>query len=157
MSLPSAHPAARLAQEIEAADRLVALLKQEQEHLIKADIEGLTALTEKKTEAVGKMSELAMMRHRSLADAGLPANEEGMQQWMKRKAAAPASSDWSRLLELMRSAQELNRTNGILINTHLSRNQSALGVLQQNAQSGSFYGPNGQATAKPAGRGLVVG
>lgn len=153
-----ANPAAHLAQEIEAADRLVALLKQEQEHLIKADIESLTALTEEKTRAVSNMSELAMARHRHLAASGLPPTEEGMQQWMKSIASAtPASRAWSRLLELMRSAKELNRVNGILINTHLSRNQAALGVFQQQAKGGDLYGPDGQATAKPAGRGLVVG
>jgi flagella synthesis protein FlgN len=158
MLVSAIDPSAHLAQEIEAADRLVALLKQEQEHLIKADIESLTVLTEEKTRLVSAMSELAMARHRSLAASGLSATEEGMQQWMKGLApAAPASRAWSRLLELMRSAKELNRTNGILINTHLSRNQSALGVFQQQAKGGELYGPNGQATAKPTGRGLVVG
>ncbi len=152
------HPAAHLVEEIEAADRLVALLKQEQEYLIKADIEGLTALTEEKAKAVSAMSELATARHRSLASAGLPATEEGMQQWMKSVApTAPAGRSWSRLLDRMRSAKELNRTNGILITTHLSRNQSALNVLQQNVRGDAFYGPNGQATVKPSGRGLVVG
>jgi flagellar biosynthesis protein FlgN len=155
----AASPAAHLAQEIEAADRLVALLKQEQEHLIKADIESLIALTEEKSKTVSHISELSMMRHRELASAGLPATDEGMQQWLKSvDQAAPAGRSWSRLLDLMRTAKELNRTNGILINTHMSRNQAALDVLQQNSsQGGAFYGPNGQATAKPAGRGLVVG
>lgn len=158
MSPSVVDPAAHLAQEIEAADRLVALLKQEQEHLIKADMESLTALTEEKAKAVSAMSELALARHRSLAATGLPATEQGMQQWMKGMApVTPASRSWSRLLDLMRSAKELNRTNGILISTHLSRNQAALSVFQQNAKGGEFYGPNGQATARPAGRGLVVG
>lgn len=157
-AVSAANPAAHLAQEIEAADRLVALLKQEQAHLIKADIEALTALTEEKAKAVASMSELAMARHRSLASSGLPATEEGMQQWMKSPApTAAANRAWSQLLELMRTAKELNRTNGILINTHLSRNQAALGVLQQNTQGGAFYGPDGQASAKSTGRGLVVG
>lgn len=153
-----ANPAAHLAQEIEAADRLVALLQQEQEHLIKADIDGLTAVTEEKTRAVSAMSELAMARHRSLAASGLAATEEGMQQWIKSLApAAPASQAWSQLLQRMRSAKELNRTNGILINTHLSRNQAALGVFQQSTQGNALYGPDGQASAKSSGRGLVVG
>jgi flagellar biosynthesis protein FlgN len=158
MSLSAANPAAHLAQEIEVADRLVALLKQEQEHLIKADIEGLTAVTEEKTKAVSAMSELAMARHRSLASSGLPATEEGMQQWMKNVAStAPASRAWSQLLERMRAAKELNRTNGILITTHLSRNQAALSVFQQSPQGSALYGPDGQASAKTTGRGLVVG
>ena len=158
MSSSSPNPAAQLAQEIAAADHLVGLLKKEQEHLIKADIEGLTVLTEEKTKAVSAMSELAMARHRSLAANGLNATEEGMQQWIKGMApAAPASRAWSQLLELMRGAKELNRTNGILINTHLSRNQAALGVFQQNTQGNALYGPDGQASAKSTGRGLVVG
>jgi flagella synthesis protein FlgN len=158
MPLSASTLVAQLAQEIDATERLVAMLKQEQEHLIHADIERLTALTEEKSKAVSQLAELASLRHRRLAEAGLPANEEGMQHWMKRLApSAPALGAWSRLLELMGSAKELNRTNGVLINSHLARNQTALNVLQQNAQGGTFYGPNGQASAKPTGRGLVVG
>lgn len=150
--------AAQLLQETEATERLVAMLKQEQEHLINADIERLTALAEEKSKAVSQLSELATLRHRRLAEAGLPANEEGMQHWITRLAPnAPALAAWSRLLELMSSAKELNRTNGVLINSHLARNQTALNVLQRSAQGGEFYGPNGQASVKPAGRGLVVG
>lgn len=158
MPRSAASLATQLTQEIDATERLIAMLKQEQEHLINADIERLTALAEEKSKAVSQLSELATMRHRSLAEAGLPANEEGMQHWMKRLASsAPAVGSWSRLLELMSSAKELNRSNGVLINSHLARNQSALNVLQRGAQGGEFYGPNGQASVKPAGRGLVVG
>jgi flagellar biosynthesis protein FlgN len=154
----ASNAAEQLQQEIDTTEALVAMLKQEQEHLINADIEHLTALAEEKSKVVSQLSELAMARHRRLAEAGLPANEEGMQRWMKRLAPnAPALAAWSRLLELMSSAKELNRTNGILINSHLARNQTALNVLQRSAQGGEFYGPNGQASVKPAGRGLVVG
>lgn len=161
MPSSAAYPAAQLAEECQLASHLVALLQQEQACLIQADIDGLTGLTEQKSKAVATLSELAAARHHSLASLAFPANETGMQQWLS--TASPTSREkrsWEELLEKMQAAKELNRTNGILIHTHMARNQSALHVLHGNAphaQGSTLYGPNGQSTAKPVGRGLVVG
>ena len=58
---------------------------------------------------------------------------------------------------MARQAKEINRVNGLLISSHIARNQSALNVLRVQTGSGNFYGPDGQATARGVGRGLVVG
>lgn len=157
------NPAGTLAEELGAARRLHQLLKQEQTQLIAADIDGLTALTEQKATVVARMTELAKSRHRALAAAGFPAEEAGMQAWLHGMpvaadgSAAEARKSWIELLALAQSAKQLNRTNGILINTHLARNQTALNVLRGTAQGGNFYGPDGQQSMKAAARGLVVG
>lgn len=152
------HPAAKLADEYQAAGQLLSLLKREQACLINADVDGLTPLTEEKQKAISRMSELANERHVRLAAAGFAASEEGMQQWLASAAAKPADEkSWAALLALVQSAKEINRSNGILINTHMTRTQAALNVFQSTAQSANLYGPNGQATVKPVGRGLVVG
>ena len=72
-------------------------------------------------------------------------------------ALAEAGKTWAELLTIAQSANELNRTNGLLINRHMVRNQNALNVLQGAPQGGNIYGPNGQPANKAKTRGLVVG
>ena len=160
-SLP-ASPADSLLQEQQAARILIDLLQQEQALLINADIDGLTMVTERKGPVIAQMSELATKRHRTLAAAGHAASEAGMQAWIDARAAgklaqSAAVSAWTALLAMARQAQEINRINGVLINSHMARNQGALNVLRIQTGSGNFYGPDGQASTRGVGRGLVVG
>ena len=85
-----------------------------------------------------------------LAAAGYAASDTGMQSWLDRKGCH--SDHWDALLSLAKSAREINRTNGLLINKHMTRNQQALDVLQGTAPSSNFYGPNGQATSQVSTR-----
>lgn len=65
---------------------------------------------------------------------------------------------WTELLLASSNAQEMNKTNGILINRQLNLNQNALNILQQTNTNESLYGANGQAKINPTtGRGYVVG
>lgn len=140
-----------LREEHRAALSLLAVLRQEQLQLalqlVDADIDGLLALTAEKTKAVARMSELAKRRHRALSAAGFAANEAGIQVWLDSEPALEEGRrTWQDLMSVLESAQELNRINGLLINKNMTRNQQALSVLQNGAQIGDFYGPNGQTT-----------
>jgi flagella synthesis protein FlgN len=159
MHASATDPADSLIEERDAARILQQVLKQERVHLVNADVEGLSGLTEKKTAVAAQMSELAKRRHRLLAAAGFEATESGMQAWLNSPAAgAAAVKSWNELLDLAQSVKELNRVNGLLIAQQMGRNQAALNILQQgNAQGGSFYGPNGQSSTKIGSRRLVVG
>jgi flagellar biosynthesis protein FlgN len=151
-------PAESLGEELNAGNTLLQLLKQEQEHLINADLEALTTLTEEKAKVVARMTELAQQRHRALGANGFEAGETGMQAWLNSRAAAPAvEKTWQDLLTLAKQAKELNRTNGLLIGQHMARNQNALNVLQGDPHGGTMYGPNGQSTSQSSSRRLVVG
>lgn len=158
MHAPAISPATTLVEELGAGRALLQLLKTEQDLLVNADVEGLNRAMSEKSQLVTKMSELALRRHRTLAAAGFEASEAGMQSWLKgQKTAQQAHQSWTSLIELAQLAKELNRTNGMLINQHMSRTQSALNVLQGAPEGGALYGPNGQATGPASGRRLVVG
>lgn len=152
-------PAQHLGEELDAGKLLLQLLRQEQEHLINADIDALTKLTEEKAQIVARMTELAQQRHRALGDGGFEAAETGMQAWLDSRTAPPAAvQGWKDLLAIAQQAKELNRTNGLLIGQHMARNQNALNTLVHgNSEGGSMYGPNGQSTSQPSSRRLVVG
>jgi flagella synthesis protein FlgN len=156
MSAEAGSPSSTLPDETRLAKLMIALLKQEQAHLIKADIEGLMAITEEKSRAANEMNELARQRYRSLAAIGYDPGEGGMRAWLDKSAPDAITASWDSLLELAKSAKSLNSANGLLIGKHMSRNQQALNILRGN-QNNSFYGPNGQATNTVRSRGLVIG
>jgi flagella synthesis protein FlgN len=152
------NPAASLEQERSAIENLLTVLRQEQMHLIDADVDAMAGVTPEKSRIATEMSELATRRHQTLAAAGFAATEPGMQAWIDGGNASPAAREsWKVLLDLAQTAKEMNRVNGLLISQQLGRNQARLNALQGNAQGGSFYGPNGQATTRIGSRRLVVG
>ncbi|NRR30080.1 flagellar protein FlgN [Oxalobacteraceae bacterium] len=137
---------------------LLEVLKQEQAHLIAADIEGLTALTVEKTVLVNQMAVLASQRHSALGAAGYPAQESGMDAWLAASGDSDAPALWHEVLALTQEAKELNRINGMLINRHMSHTQGALNALRPQTQNANhFYGPSGIATTSTPSRGFIVG
>ncbi|HCY62957.1 MAG TPA: flagellar protein FlgN [Oxalobacteraceae bacterium] len=150
-------PAHKLHEENRHARMLLDLLQKEQAQLIAADINALTSLTEEKARLVARMSELAAERHTALAAAGFAATEEGMQAWLDSLQPSTVRQSWKELLDLARAAKDINRSNGLLIGKHLARNQGALNVLKGGPQDQALYGPNGQSSVTPGGRGLAIG
>lgn len=157
MHSSASNPADTLGEELGAGRALLQLLKDEQELLVNADVDGLNKAIEEKGKLVAKMGELARARHRSLAAAGYEASEAGMQNWLKGQKSQQIHQNWTSLIELAQLARELNRTNGMLIGQHMARTQTALNVLQGAPEGGGMYGPQGQATGAGGGRRLGVG
>lgn len=148
-----------LQEEIAAMAALSALLKKEQSALVDGDVALLNETTLHKGKIVGSISELEKKRLSRLSELGFSADQAGMQAYLQQATVVSGvAGDWEHLLQLSEQAKEDNRTNGILINRQLARNQAALGVLQQNNPAGSLYGPNGQSTIKNTpGKGYVAG
>jgi len=146
-----------LNEEREAMHRLLGLIQQEQGLLLEADIDGLNAITDEKARTVASMAELANTRLHALAMAGYPQSEAGMQAWLASQTAGSAAEIWAELLALTQSAKETNRVNGLLIHTHLTRNQLALNVIHGADQRSGFYGPDGQSKISVTARNLVIG
>ena len=161
MTSSGANPAQNLSQELDAARQLTDLLKREQQQLIEAEIENLSAIVQEKAVLIARLSELAAARMDTLTQLGYDANEASMQKWFDSLSSsginrAAAKKSWDDLLTLVSAAKEINRTNGLLIGTHMSRNQATLQVLQGN-QSGQVYGPDGQASMQASRRNLIIG
>lgn len=134
-----------LNQEIGAARKLVDILQEEQNHLLSANIDRLEPLVAQKAALVVELSSYTRERHEYLKQAGRETTQAGMQSWLENEAGtAQAAQTWQELVTLSRSAKELNRLNGLLISSHLSRNQQALLILRGNSQpEAGSYGPDG--------------
>lgn len=151
-------PGAQLAREYEVTHALLTLLRQEQASLVEADITAVTDLLGEKSLLVAQATDLAVARHHALVAAGFEASEASMRAWIaNQEPQSEAVQFWNNLLDLAREAKEINRTNGLLINQQLVRNEAALSVLRGGESSSNVYGPNGQASVRPVSRSRVVG
>jgi len=155
--MPSVTPFSSLRNEYELMSCLLVLLKQEQLHLVAADIEAITEITAQKTAMVGQLNQLAAQRHQALSAAGFAAAESGMDAWLASTTELDAAPLWTSLLEATRESKEMNRLNSLLVNKHLLHTQGALAAMRPPAQSGNFYGPSGQTTSNTANRRVVIG
>ncbi|MES2128428.1 MAG: flagellar protein FlgN [Pseudomonadota bacterium] len=152
-------PSTTLRDENESMTTLLDLLKQEQQCLVSADTDGLTALTPRKAELITRMATLAAERHQSLAQSGHPDNDGGMASWLPANGDAAAAALWQDLLEHTRAAKEVNRVNGMLISKQLAHNQNVLNAMRTPAgnSAAGTYGPNGQPITSGASRRFVIG
>jgi len=138
---------------------LLDVLKQEQQHLVTADIEGLPAVTSRKSALITQMTLLSAQRHRALGKAGFVAGENGMDAWLaaggEQTEGAPI---WQALLLQTKAAKELNRINGMLINKQMGHTQGALQALRPlTANNNNFYSPSGMSSSLPRSRGFLAG
>ncbi|MRW83306.1 flagellar protein FlgN [Pseudoduganella sp. FT26W] len=153
-------PLNSLREEAHIMATLLDVLRQEQQLLVAADMEGLPAVTTRKTALVTQMTLLSAQRHRSLGKCGFPAEEAGMDAWIAASGEARDESAtlWSALLQHTRDAKELNRVNGMLINKQMGHTQDALQALRpQGSTNNNFYGPGGITTTLPRSRGFLAG
>ena len=74
----SADIASLVARELSFLKQFTALLANEQDALVKGDIDGLPALAERKNRLIEELSGLAGERERALRALSLPAGREGM-------------------------------------------------------------------------------
>lgn len=156
MSQPINPLQASLQQEISVMTQLADVLKAEQTALVDGDVAALSELTQSKSRLVANIAELEHARNQAIAAKGFADDIQGFKDYLASTTDTALSQAWDELLRISEAAKETNRTNGMLINRHLARNQGALNALQQNKQP--LYGPSGQSTTQAnTGRGFVVG
>lgn len=148
-----------LQEEVDAMASLAKVLEAEQNTLVDGDVAVLAGLTQEKSKHIARLSELEKKRIGCLVQLGFSSDAKGMQDYLSDPSTLTVVSEsWKNLLAISELAKEGNRENGLLISRHLTRNQGALNILQQNNPAGSMYGPNGQSTnTSSSGRGFVIG
>jgi flagella synthesis protein FlgN len=142
----------RLLEEQDALKSFVSLLETEQQALLGGNPEQLLALSENKIRAASELGKLAENRQNGLLAFGAINGVGGVKVWLQAHAANLLPV-WRNIQQLAAQAQQLNRTNGVLIQTKLRHNQQALTALQNAAHKTSgLYGPDGQPHLTGAGR-----
>ncbi|MBI3711701.1 MAG: flagellar protein FlgN [Burkholderiales bacterium] len=143
--------------EVAAMRSFVEALKHEQQALVDNNADELIAITPQKNELLTSIVGMENQRNLSLVSLGFNADASGMQSLLTQNTHAALTEHWDTLLLVSAEAQELNRTNGLLISRQMSRNQGILNILQQD-QGGAMYGADGQSKiSSSTGRGIVAG
>lgn len=146
-----------LLSERDALESFVALLEAEQQALLGADTEMLLTLSDDKIQAANELGKLAMERKNGFNARGAPEKAGGIAEWLQSNDAELLPV-WRSIQYLAEKAQQMNQTNGILIQSRLRYNQQALMALQSAAHStNSLYGPDGQPHMEASGRVLGSG
>lgn len=132
------------------------LLQTEQETLLRGDIDRLASLAQLKSDKILVLSQLEDSRNKFLNGLSYSPNQSGMEAWLQAQGGnlLDAKSIWHELLNLARQAQQLNQSNGAIIEQKLRHNQQALAILQAASKQSSLYGPNGQTLTSTQGRPL---
>ena len=143
-----------LKRELEVFRQFYQVLSTEQDALVAGHVDGLLTLAQTKNEKVVALTELAQRRNQFLTDYAGSTNQIGMEAWLDTADPGDRSGVgrlWQELIDLARSARELNQHNGQLIQTRLASNQQALGILLgANASTTHLYGADGQAYSNTA-------
>jgi len=135
-----------LVAEREAFAAFLDLLQAESAALLRADVDDLMQLAGRKLAVVEALSDLGRRRRRQLVEDGFPADSMGMTEWLLVHAGnnhATLSRVWKDLQATARASRDLNRSNGVLIESRLRFNQSALTALRAAMQQSTLYGPDG--------------
>ena len=140
--------------ELEGFQEFHRVLQRNRPRSIEGDVDQLLQLAPHKSELMEKLSGFSAERNRWLTATGLENNASGIAALMDAiQADAETRESWRELLDMAREAEQINRTNGTLIDTRLRHNQQALSVLKTAANPGtSLYGPDGQISAASSGR-----
>lgn len=143
----------QLNKELGELRKFIVLLNSEQQSLLNNDTESLLKLSEAKTQAANLLMEMTKSRRNAL----LTKDTDNMEAWMAKHAPA-SQSVWSEIRNLAAQAQQINITNGELINASMRHNQQALGALYNSSKStAALYGPDGQSNINSSGRHLGSG
>ncbi|MGV8933122.1 MAG: flagella synthesis protein FlgN [Gallionellaceae bacterium] len=149
----NANAVSQLNNELAELRKFVVLLSSEQQFLLDNDTDSLLTLSEAKTLAASQLMEIGNARRKAL----LTGSTDNMESWLSKHAPAQQAL-WAEIRKLAEQAQNLNTTNGELIQSSMRHNQQALGVLYNSSKNAAgLYGPDGQANLNNSGRHLGSG
>ncbi len=132
--------------EIALISRFVALLKDEQETLKRADASALPEISAAKIGLVEQLNLLEVERRTALGIVGDEKTRAAMVVWLANNPNdQTAAVNWEKLLNLAQEAKQLHELNAQLVGMHLQQTSEALVILTRQAEQHTLYGSNGQA------------
>lgn len=132
----------------------VALLGREQSMLVENHVDHLIELSEQKSNGVLALNTLTETRRALLLKDIPESGADAIRAWLSINSPASLTV-WQEVIALAERAQQLNNTNGELIQIKLRHNQQSLAVLNNAVNKTSLYGRDGQHSFSPgSGRSL---
>lgn len=147
--------ASLLDREIECLEMLLAILKQEHDALVNADIEAIERATITKNQTLATQSEAIQDRQNMTMQASFSGTTNGLLQLIPTcENQEELSTAFSRLSSLTQQCQTSNRANGRLIKKKQEQARSALDVIRQTDHDTPTYSGQGKTTSNQGSRSL---
>ena len=158
MAVDSAAFSRSLQGESDALRAFVALLLEEQQALVRGDLERLASFAAPKSQTLLELTRRGDERIKLLRAHGLTIDGAGMTRLLAEPAIGTPEvvAGWDDLLELTRTAHQINETNGTLINARLRGTQQALNALLSAAQIPGTYTADGSTVSSRRAHSLGV-
>jgi flagella synthesis protein FlgN len=135
-------PALHISLECQVTRHVVDLLRREQLALQQADISAVDPLIQEKTYQLQQLAQLADARKQWIATLGHGLDREGTEKAFRDCPDAAAA--WMELIDLAKTAVQINKINGLIIDRHLRHNQRILRELRTATRATALYGSDGQ-------------
>lgn len=127
-------------------DAFIEILRKEENALVEGKIEKIDYLASDKSRLIDELIQLDDHRNEYLQKQGLSLEKSSINAWLTEQHSGQSEIKilWNELLDLAKTAQQLNHSNGLIISTQLQHNQRAFAALHCAAGNVSLYGPQGQ-------------
>lgn len=124
----------------------IEILKKEENALVEGKIEKIDYLASDKSRLIEELIQFDDHRNEFLRKQGLSLEKNSINAWLSEQHSGQSEIKilWNELLDLAKTAQQLNHSNGLIISTQLQHNQRAFSALHCAAGNVSLYGPKGQ-------------
>ncbi|AEJ01958.1 FlgN family protein [Nitrosomonas sp. Is79A3] len=124
----------------------IEILKKEENALVEGKIEKIDYLASDKSRLIEELIQFDDHRNEFLRKQGLSLEKNSINAWLSEQHTGQSEIKilWNELLDLAKTAQQLNHSNGLIISTQLQHNQRAFTALHCAAGNVSLYGPKGQ-------------
>lgn len=124
----------------------IEILKKEESALVEGKIEKIDYLASDKSRLIEELIQFDDHRNEFLRKQGLTLEKNSINAWLSEQHSGQSEIKilWNELLDLAKTAQQLNHSNGLIISTQLQHNQRAFSALHCAAGNVSLYGPKGQ-------------
>ena len=131
-------------QQLPLSQRLLQALQSEEQALISNDIDALEQATLEKNLVVNLFLTGQQQLLRQLQQKGLPLNQDNLNAWLGVQPDKPSQEVRAMVKTLQTAAQEINSSNGLLIQRLSSRAQAGLSALRGQRDAG-LYSPSGKS------------
>lgn len=141
-----------LLDSIKHMKQIKACLNEEKTALQARDLDQIEPLAKQKEILLKNAQADIEARQQLITSAGFSVDDTGMEKMiasLPENFAVALTKGWQQLVDLHEDVQELNQTNGMIINKGLQQVDTMLGVVQGNpdARSAKTYNAKGRSTA----------
>ncbi len=135
-----------LAATRECSQRLLDILQEEELVLRSADADEIDRITTAKQALILEMESHQRAQDSFLAAHNLPPGPQSMERYLKTlPAEAPERAAWGELQALVSQCRIRNEINGSIVGLSRNHVRQALEILKGSPETGTIYGPDGEA------------